>query len=531
MGYLTAMTRTRLLALPMLLLALASAADARANFRTGLDALPAPIADNPTAWDGAIRQTGISVIRDQTAWAVAAPTRPANEENPNDPAYRWATIDEQVRIAARLGGQAMLNIYRAPTWAEGADRPTTGYGPCRRGDVAGQTPPCAGSWKPDHVALGKFGKAIATRYSGTTPDPLNPGSNLPEVTMYELWNESNYKMYLAPHCSKGFIVAANNRCSSGGTLISIEMYRRMLNAFHDGVKSVNPDARIIAGAVAPYSWSSQGYELDPQVFMRGLLCLGGSARTPIALSSSKCPVKAKFDAFSFHPYNPTGTPNAKAYSPDGGAIGNSPDLMRALSVAVAKRTVLPAGPKELLATEFAWATCPPCRATSDPNKPIGYPEEKAAAYTSETLYRLWASGVRMLVWFGLVDGPVDNATSGTSRWPSGLFFYGATPQAIRAKSVVRAFRFPIFAVKSGSKAFAWTMSPCRVPGATVTFQVRSNMTGRYETVATRRLPVGTDGVVKTPTWAIPRFTRDVRATVSGTGCATESSFNTPIAAK
>lgn len=507
-------------------------ASAAAAFRTGLDGLPTatPGAD-VASWDVLTRRTGATVMREQVEWALTAPTKPADETNPDDPAYRWTSVDAHVRRAAAIGGEALLNIFRAPTWAEGPNRPTTGFGPCRRGDVAGTTPPCRGSWKPDAAAFGRFARAVAKRYDGNTPDPLNPGAKLPRVRMYEVWNESNYKMYLSPQCSKGIIASKNNTCSQGGTITVIELYRSLLNSFFDGVKAIQPDAVIGVGGLAPYSWSSQGYELDPQVFMRGLMCLGGKASAPVALPASKCPVKAKFDAFAFHPYNPMGTPNAKAYSPDGAAIGNTPDLKRAIDTAVAKQTILPAGRKEFWATEFAWATCPPCRATSDPAKPIGYPQEKAAAYTAETMYRLWSGGVSMTVWWGMVDGSVDDGTSGTSRWPSGLYSWGDTPETALPKLSLKAFRFPIFSAKSGAKAFAWTVSPCRAPGTVVTIQAQSGKTGRFTTVASRSLPSGSDGVVKTPAWAIPAFTRWIRATVSGPGCTTESSLMTTIAAK
>lgn len=496
---------------------------APAGFQTGLDWIPRVNPSAPTEWNAAISATGANIIRRQIAWSTLAPTRPNNELDQNDPSYRWSELDWVVRRANAMGKKVLLNVYIAPTWAEGPGRPNTGFGPCSSGQIAGENPPCIGSWKPDPQAFGRLAAVLATRYSGNTPDPLDPAVKLPRVSLFEPWNEPNYKMFLTPQCTKGSI-GRNSVCSSGGRVVAVEMYRALLNSFYDGAKSVQPDAKIIAGAFGPYGNSSQGFELEPQAFARALMCLGGTPSAPKALTAGTCPVKAKFDILSFHPYSVLNTPRAKAWSADGATLGNTPEVRAALDLAVSKKTILPAGSKDLWATETGFFSCPPC----DPAG-RGLAVAAAADYTAEMLYRLWSWKVQAVFWFGMLDDPPKSGTPGTaSGWPAGLYYHSTSAASLLPKPALAAFRFPVFAAKSGAKAFGWTRSPCTVPGAKLTFQALNVRSGKPTTVATATIPAGSDGVVKTPTWAIPASTGSVRVTVSGSGCASETSIAMPI---
>ncbi|MEI6446380.1 MAG: hypothetical protein WCO96_00705 [Actinomycetes bacterium] len=413
-------------------------------------------------------------------------------------------------------------------------------------------PPYPGSWRPNPVELGYFAQALAKRYDGNTPDPLFPGRKLPAVNLFEAWNEPNYKMFLAPQCTKGTMIAGNI-CTSGGKLAAPEHYRLMLNEFFKGVKNSQPSAVVIGGALGPYGNSSQGYEIDPQVFARSLLCLGGSAAAPSPLPARSCPVKVNLDGLSFHPYTLTGTPTTKASSPNGGALGNAPDLRRALDRAASTGSVLPAGRKVLWETETGWMTCPPCRSTVNAGQAIGVAPDVAARYTAEMIYRAWSWGVDGLVWYGILDSPT---------WPAGLNYRCALSATTRfefcpaagqsdavAKPSLAAFRFPLFSAKTSSTmAFSWVLSPCKVPGSTVRLEVLSSRTKKWSALnvpgpvdpktkrptsipLTLTLPAGTDGTAKSAAWTIPTYTTSIRATASGTGCSTETSIAMPIASK
>ena len=53
-------------------------------------------------------------------------------------------------------------------------------------------------WAPDPGAYGRFAVAVARRYSGQFTDPLNAGTDLPRVRLYQAWNEPNLPLFLQP---------------------------------------------------------------------------------------------------------------------------------------------------------------------------------------------------------------------------------------------------------------------------------------------------------------------------------------------
>ncbi len=550
--------RTRTILLAGIVATVAAAAlpvTARADFKLGVDE-PRAIANggaNPH-WISKLRSTNSSLYRFMINWRTTAPTRPTQGDNPNDPAYDWRETDSAVRFAKSIGAEVLLSVFCAPTWAQGPNPPASASGArCYQEDAR-----TTGSWKPNIAEFGKFGTAIAKRYDGTTRDPLGSVSTLlPRASLFEAWNEPNYKMYLSPQCTKGEMTYGNV-CTKGGSLSATTYYRSMLNAFYAGVKAIQPQATVSTAGLGPYGNSSQGYEIDPQSFLRPVLCLGGTPTALRALSATTCP-RPSLDAIAIHPYTSLagGSPTAKAGSVNGGALGNLPDFRRMIDFATVNGTVLPALPrgsaKELWATEWGWFTCPPCRASTSPSKPLGFTPEIAARYTAETVYRSWAAGVQKSAWFWTVDEP---------GWPGGLFFKcaaaateryaqcaGATIADAVAKPALSAFRFPVFAAKASSTtAFAWAMSPCKVPGSTLRFEVLNSKTKAWSAVnvpgpidpKTKKptsiplvltLPAGTDGTIKSSAWTIPTSTTSIRATASGTGCSTETSVAMPIASK
>lgn len=488
---------------------LAVPSGAGASFVTGIDGGSAAPLASPTLWSTMVKNTNSGIYRAQLIWADIAPTKPADATDPNDAAYagRWDKADAVARLATTAGVRVLFNPLRAPAWAEGPNRPSTGFG------AIGNQAPVAGSWNPNAVAFGQFAKALAKRYDGTTADPLNPSVKLPKVSLFEAWNEPNYKMYLTPQCSKGRMTT-KNVCTSRGTIVAMGNYRGLLNSFYAGIKSVQPTATVLSAGTGPYGASSGGYEIDPQVFIRSVLCLGGKSAAPTATGS--CPVKASLDGVAIHPYTLFGTPTTRASSLDGTSLGNTPDVRKALNLAVSKGRVSPAGAKQLWITESGWMTCPPCRPGSSVS--IGIKPALAAGYTGEMLYRLWSWKVDAAIWYSLVDG---------SSWPGGLYYAGASLAAATAKPALAAFKFPVFSAKSGTKAFGWTVSPCRALGSTVQFEAYS----KSKWVKTAKTVPAADGVIKTPLWAIPSLAKTVRATASGPGCVTQTSSTVTIAAK
>jgi len=489
------------------LISAAAPSSAAADFKIGIDGNVDMSRVNLQSWTPLTAATGATLYRTQANWAGIAPVQPTKADDPADQAYRWAAIDNTVRVASAVGGEVLLNVLRAPKWAEGPNRPTTGYGPL------GDQPPMVGSWNPDPVALGKFATAIARRYDGSTPDPLINGATLPRIRLFEAWNEPEFKRYLTPQCSVGQI-KLGGKCSHRGKVIVGQLYRTMLNAFYAGIKQVQPDAIVSIGGLAGGNASSMGPEIPPFQFLRELLCLkeGRVIGSLMAKSEAECPVKANFDAVSYHPYTLFGKPTSKSPVRDGLVLGDTRRLVATVKFAVDHSTVLPVAPKETWATEVDWLTCPPCGIVHSTGKPRGLPEPTAAAYTSETMYRLWSWGVSKAVWFELVDSP---------SWLAGGLYAeaigGADPVP---KLSLRAIRFPVFSAKTRGGAFAWALSPCRSADDTVTFRAKSGT--KWVDVATGSPQA--DGTIRTNTWAIPRRATMVKAIASGPSCEATTSL-------
>src|SRR5687767_6154541 len=142
--------RRGVIACLLLLLVLISvqAASAAGPLRTGfLD---------PGAFGG--QQADKSVVQARTAgatlarlflpWSVVAPRQPADAEDPSDPAYRWAYIDQQIVDAVGGGLDPLVYISASVPWARGA---AVGL---------------PGTW-PSPARFAAFARAAARRYSGT----------------------------------------------------------------------------------------------------------------------------------------------------------------------------------------------------------------------------------------------------------------------------------------------------------------------------------------------------------------------------
>jgi len=449
-------------------------------------------------WSSAAFDSRSGIYRSMVAWSHVAPTKPANPNNPADPAYDWSEPDRAVRFAAQTGLDPEFSVFEAPAWAEGKGRPKTGYGAARN------EPPYKGSWKPSAMALKQFATALAKRYNGSTPDPLHPSTNLLRVSSYEAWNEPNYKMFLSPQFEGSKLVVINN-------------YRALLNGFYAGIKSVQPTAVVSSAGLGPYGSSSQGSEVQPQIFTRGLLCLEGTSSS--LKKARSCPTKATLDAISIHPYTVFGTPTTKAAAADGGAFGNTPSFKKAIDFAVSRRTVLPSKPKQLWVTEFGWLTNPPGRTVSS-KLSLGVKPKLAAVYISEGIYRLWSWGVTRAIHFNLRD---------QGGFPDGLYFWpeGSTRSSqATPKPSLKAFRFPLMAIgQRGTLGKLWAISPCRGDGAVVAIQFRRR--GRWTSAAT--MTPDASGLVN-QSISIPNSANSVRGIAKSPGCS-EGSITMPIYSK
>jgi hypothetical protein len=380
-------------------------------------------------------------------WRGVAPaslTVGFNPSNPGDPRYNWRSIDYAVR-AVGSGLSVALMISDAPSWAEGAGRPPTA------------TP---GTWRPDPVAYGQFMTAIARRYSGSFPDPSNPGAALPRVKYWQAWGEPNLTVHLAPQWvrnGRGYLPA------------SPAIYRGLLNAFYAGVKSVHLDNVVITAGTGPFGDPSPGGKrMAPAMFVRELLCLHGQALRP-----ERCPNPAHFDALAHHPYE-VASPETKALNPDDVSAPDLGKLTRAVDMAVRLRRALPRVHKGLWVTEFSYDSNPP--------NPQAISLATQARWLEESLYVFWRQGADAVVWYLIRDqAPIpDYATA----YESGVYLRDGTP-----KPSLEAFRFPFVVEPRRRGSLAWGRAP-----AAGTVQIERHSDSSWVVLA--RIPV-TAGAVFT----------------------------------
>jgi hypothetical protein len=360
---------------------------------------------------------GAQIVRVDVGWpAPATATRPAgfDARDPADPQYDFTRADAAVVAADAHGLDVLAGFTSAPRWADGAGRPA---------DV---TP---GTWKPSARALEEYGAALARRYSGSFPDPARPGQSLPRAHAFQLWNEPNLSKYLNPQWN-------------GRRAYAPVLYRRMLNGFYRGVKSVDRKAIVVTAGTAPFGDPQVGgNRIQPARFWRELLCL---RRSRGVLRGTACPNPARFDVLSHHPYS-VGQPRRKALNADDVSIPDIGKLTTLLRAAERKARALPRKRHPMWVTEVSYDSKPP--------DPDGVAQATHARWLQETFFVLWRQGVSTITWFRVHDQlPVPSFAATTQ---SGVFFEDG-----RAKLAANAFRFPLVAERADRKSLrVWGRSP------------------------------------------------------------------------
>jgi hypothetical protein len=362
-----------------------------------------------------IRETGSTVVRIPVDWrdtVVPAPPASFDARDPASPEYRFARLDASVRDAIGAGLTPLLVVSHAPVFAEAPARWPYAY---------------PGSWSPDPAALEAFAAALASRYGGSFPDPLEAGVTLPRVRLLQAWNEPNLARYLEPQW-----IAEDGRWSA----FSPREYRALLNAFYAGVKSVEPSDVVATAGVAPGGDRDGVGRMAPMRFLRVLLCLpAGRSR------ALRCADPPHFDVLAFHPLS-VGDPDLPAVSSLDLAIADAAKITGLLRRASSLHAALPATPKGLWVTELNWE--------SAPQSPHGVPARLQAQWISRALHRLWVAGVSLATWQFLVDpypaARANTPTGGLVEYPRPAGLYaagpGGDPERALPKPFLRGFSFP-----------------------------------------------------------------------------------------
>jgi hypothetical protein len=470
--------RAALLAAALMLGVLAGpgVASARGGLLTGFSDglyLSANPAERATWLDRTV-DSNAGIILVGVSWSnIAGSARPLDPSNPASASYDFSRIDGAVSDAEARRLRVLLTIFDAPIWAEGAGRSPSAL---------------AGTWKPNPSDLADFAQAVASRYSGRfDPDGPGPAPPLPSVQALEIWNEPNLNGFLTPQYE-------------GATAVSVDLYRKMLNASYAAVKAVSPQISVVAAGAGPYGDPPGGVperrRVRPVLFWQQLLCVhrvGVKAKKKKKVKyvrTAGCPTPARFDIFGFHAINTSGGPLRSAINPNDASSADLDRVARVLRGAERAGTVLP-GRHPIWTTEM-WFD--PANRTSVP----------LARWDQQALHLLWKEGASVVINFTIRDSTDDAGDVGPEVGPgrSGIFFADG-----RAKPAYTAFRFPFVTERIDKRRLlAWGKAPA---GGKLVIQRRQR--GRW--IPAKKLNVS-QGAVFTTKLPI-RGKQRLRAAVAG----------------
>ena len=396
---------------------------------------------------------GAKLVKNNLYWVYMvsngeADQRPGSEVQPFDatdpasPYYNWSSYDRMVRKAHAKGLEMVFTVVAAPKWA-------------RINSCAG-----SGICSPKPADYTDFAIAAASRYSGSF-DPGDGNGVLPRVRYWQAGAEPNFHLFYRPFL-KG----------NGAPAAPYE-YRKSLNAFYEGIHSVDGTNTVIAAGLAPNG--KKGQSIAPLDFTRRALCMRGNFKNPRPIPG--CNFKVKADAWAIHPYT-TGEPAHVPHHGDNMSVAALPRLQKLLKVATrAGKVSGKNGKPELWVTEFSWDSKPP--------DPGGLPPNLQTRWVAEAMYLMYRANVTTMFWFGLRDQP-----KGPGKWAwtfqSGLYLRGATINKDKPKKVLKAYRNPFYAQIMGKRGFRfWGRTP-NSKSATIDLFARRRAKGRFVRVGTTK---------------------------------------------
>lgn len=427
---------------------------------------------------------GADVVKINVEWRDVAPrgsSRPAGFDGSDPaqyPAEGFAPYDAAISGAKARGMDVLLTIAGpAPDWA-----------------VAGRSEPVQGVLRPDPAELGRFARAVGTRYSGSygaggaapggppppdgggLPLPIPPfepaargaqaAATLPAVTLWSVWNEPNLPRFLLP------------QRDSRGRPLSPRLYRELYRAAHEGLAATGHGRdTILFGELLPVGKSGRSTRssVRPLEFLRELACVdrrlrayrGGAARQRGCSGFSALPGTG----VAVHPYTSgiIGPPRSRPRHRDDVMIGTLARLTQLIDRLGARGRLVRRRGMPVWITEFGFQSSPPER--------FGVPLARLPAYMGESELIAWRNRrVRSFSQYPLVDD------SGSAGFQSGLRFSDG-----RAKPrVYRAFEMPLF-VRRVSRSSVEVFGGVRAArGGSVTIESRRRG-GRFRRAAAAKL--------------------------------------------
>jgi hypothetical protein len=199
------------------------------------------------------RRLGVQVLQLDLPWADVSPTKPANPQDPNDPAYQWpASLDQAIQQGRRYGIRICVLVKDTPGWANGNR---------------------SGAWVPqDPADYGNFLIAAARRY--------------PTLRYWMVWGEPNRGQ------PPDFLPMPHN------SPVGPRRYALILNAGYHALKSVSSANIVIGGN----TWSFG--RVEPADFVKWMRLPNGKP-PPLDLYGHN-PFGLRFPKLSDNPYFPGG---------------------------------------------------------------------------------------------------------------------------------------------------------------------------------------------------------------------------------
>ncbi len=402
---------------------------------------------DPSGTLATFRALGAQMVRVFVDWSQIAPDWHSSQQpagfdatDPGDyPADAWDGWDAIVRDAHQDGlAVDFVLTGGAPHWAEGSRMPSEIRDNFNR------------AWYPSASKFEQFVNAVGTRYSGNYPDPQNPGSTLPRVSFWSIWNEPNFGEDLGPQATKGSTVPT-----------AASMYRGLVNAGWQGLLASGHgrDTILIGELVARGTGPSRPTRSHPQglpgnfsqtkplQFLKTLYCVsssyrqlrGGTARAvgcPTTSAGyrqfrSHNPGLFKATGLSDHPY-PDGTPpnHDRGRDTDYSTMAKLPALeaeIDRLQRIYGSRTRFP-----IYNTEYGYITHPP-------NMGRYASPSTAAYYLNWAEYLSWRSSrIASTMQYLLYDPPPNPFL------PQGGFDTGLRTDHGVDKPAFNAYRLPLY---------------------------------------------------------------------------------------
>ena len=249
---------------------------------------------------------------------------------------------------------------------------------------------------------------------------------MPRVRYFQIWNEPNFGQYLT---------------ASSKARIPVH-YGKLLNAGYDSLKAVHSDNTVVTAGFGPFGNNGYATDVDPQVFMRSMLCLTGKGGRNLRTSRA---ARCRRPSSTSGPSTRTRSAASRRRRPGRPTARRSATCRTSSARSTsrcARATSSRPRRKKLWVTEFAWFVNPP--GLQRDGRQLGASPAKQAQLLSESSYRLWRLKFSALVWYSLVD---------LHDFPVGLYF-GQGADA-KPRPVLEAFRFPFYADASGGRVLVW----------------------------------------------------------------------------